>query len=68
MEKKVQQEMNYETLELSSEIVSAYCSNNNLSTSELVSLIKEVASVLAELDKTNDYQSSTRVRGDFPDL
>ena len=42
-------EMNYETLELSSEIVSAYCSNNNLSTSELVSLIKEVASVLAEL-------------------
>ena len=41
--------MNYETLELSSEIVSAYCSNNNLSTSELVSLIKEVASVLSEL-------------------
>ena len=60
--------MNYETLELSSEIVSAYCSNNKLSTSELVFLIKEVASVLAELDKTNDDQSSTRVRGDFPDI
>ena len=41
--------MNYETLELSSEIVSAYCSKNYLSTSELVSLIKEVASVLSEL-------------------
>ena len=49
MEKKEYQEMNYETLELSSEIVSAYCSKNYLSTSELVSLIKEVASVLAEL-------------------
>ena len=53
--------MNYETLELSSEIVSAYCSNNKLSTSELVFLIKEVASVLAELN-------NTRVRGDFPDI
>ena len=60
--------MNYETLELSSEIVSAYCSNNKLSTPELVFLIKEVASVLAELDKTNDDQSLTRVRGDFPDI
>ena len=68
MEKEKQQEMNYETLELSSEIVSAYCSNNNLSTSELVSLIKEVASVLAELKNGSPYESSTGVRGDFPDI
>ena len=60
--------MNYETLELSSEIVSAYCSNNNLSTSELVFLIKEVASVLAELKNGSPYENSTGVRGDFPDI
>ena len=68
MEKEKQQEMNYETLELSSEIVSAYCSKNYLSTSELVSLIKEVASVLAELKNGSPYESSTGVRGDFPDI
>ena len=42
--------MNYEILGLSSEIVSAYCSNNQLSTSELASLIKEVAVTLTELN------------------
>jgi len=68
VEKEKQQEMNYETLELSSEIVSAYCSKNYLSTSELVSLIKEVASVLAELKNGSPYESSTGVRGDFPDI
>ena len=53
--------MNFEILEIASEIVSAYCSNNKLSTSELASLIKEVAGVLSELN-------NTRVRGDFPDI
>jgi len=60
--------MNYETLELSSEIVSAYCSKNYLSTSELVSLIKEVASVLSELKNGSPYENSTGVRGDSPDI
>ena len=43
--------MNFDILGLASEIVSAYCSNNKLSTSELASLIKEVADVLAELNE-----------------
>jgi len=43
--------MNFEILEIASEIVSAYCSNNKLSTSELASLIKEVAGVLSELNE-----------------
>ena len=60
--------MNYEILEISSEIVSAYCSNNKLSTSELVSLIKDIADVLTELNNEDSYHSLTKVRGDFPDL
>jgi predicted transcriptional regulator len=43
--------MNYEILELTSEIVSAYCSKNYLSTSELTFLIKEIADTLSKLNE-----------------
>ena len=52
--------MNFDILGLASEIVSAYCSNNKLSTSELASLIKEVADVLAELNEPTPQKLDSR--------